>query len=182
MQCASCGEPLAADLKLCTVCADSRAKYDAGLAGVRGWLAWFCFMVGVLFPIGTLQNIRNFRIAVSRAAARDAWFIAVGNVYTAMFGLLVVAAFVVAYSILRLRPWAPRITTVFLISVPIFTGSLLLVPFAFSWPDKLTQHWQPIVVQSLVSNVLSSLIWLAYFSVSRRVRVNFPPDRFSPDS
>jgi hypothetical protein len=139
-------------------------------------------MIGVLFPIGTILNFAKLRRAFSNGAPESPWLTVIEISYAALFGILIVTAIVVALAIVNLKPWAPRLTRMFLVSVPLSTPSLLLVPFVLSWSGLKAQHWQVSVVQSLVSNVLSSLICLSYFSVSRRVRVNFPSDRRQPDS
>jgi hypothetical protein len=177
MQCAICGEPLPADLRLCKPCAAARAERNARFVGVHGWLRLFCYMVGVLFPIGTVLNFSEYRRAILGSALQSSTLTVVEIFYVALFGLLVIAAVIVALSIAYLKPWAPQITRMFLVSVPVATASLLLVPFALSLHITKAQQWQAMILKSLLESALSCLICLLYFGISRRVRVNFPSER-----
>jgi hypothetical protein len=129
------------------------------LKGVKGRLYFFCFILGILNPIFFLINY--FFITTPQGLLTKYSGDATLQV-SILVGLgidigMVLFGFITAYKLWKVDPNAPKIAKIFLIAQLIFG----LIGLLFS------------IDKNSIRAVLSAIIWLWYFNVSKRVKATF---------
>ena len=188
MKCTGCGKPVTEDQILCLTCEaeeelrrqtkeeadESQARYDSSLVGVRGWLAFFCVGTGILGPIGILQELGTFP-ELLQATHGDAVLVTVTWGLLGLMVILIASSVGVALGLALQKPWAPRVTKIFLIAVPSLFWMLVLAASAAAKLAGLAGIWKLESLLGICGTTISCGLWYWYFSVSRRVTMTYAP-------
>jgi hypothetical protein len=159
------------------------------LKGVGGWLAFFCFMLLVVYPLLTLilwgQNQAKIEYrrknppvpAQTSDPALNQWFDSpAAQIHKPVVGsachiAIALAAFGVIAGVMLLArtKGAVMVTKLYLLCVPLASLSQLLFVRA-ELSEDLKRVMTPIMVQDVIKSALYGAIWFAYFCQSRRVK------------
>src|SRR3954453_4648876 len=131
MNCADCGKPLGGTETICETCAAEAdlmrqtreeqiavdVHHDAGLIGIRGWLAFFCVSIGILTPTRMLEELRFLSREFEQESDSSFGMILFGSMI-ALTLLIAASSIVVAISVALRKAWAPRAAKIYLLSIP----------------------------------------------------------------
>lgn len=189
MNCADCGKPFAGSGQLCETCAaeaelmrqtrqeqiELDAHHDAGLVGIRGWLAFFCISAGILTPSRSIEELNGLGAEFQQEASSGSMLstILLGTVL-ALFVLITVSSVAVAAALALRKVWAPRAAKIYLVSVPLVMWCIVLIPTALVRMLGTPVDFDSGMIAETAASTIVSGIWFWYFRVSRRVKMTFP--------
>ena len=140
--------------------------------GIGGWLWFFIIIHMYIAPLLALLLQLTWwfmpGMGLSIGPSEDAFFLA--GLRSAIFIGLAIYGFVAAWRLNGMRRGAVRFVKLYLIVsvIPSLLSPTLLLGSAT--PD----------IPEIINGVLWSVIWLAYFSVSKRVKATYPESAPSP--
>ncbi len=141
--------------------------------GVGGWLAVFCLLTGFLFPLRALTDAAVFHRFADRAAQRIPGLAAMADAYSGVYLVLSILAVITSIVLVLHTSHAVDFAKAFLLLVPMATVALVLLPGLAHLNDTEQAEWFDGVMLDFVISLAMSLAWLAYFSVSRRVKMTY---------
>lgn len=118
--------------------------------GISGWLGWFIFGIFLSSIVDIVISLSDF----------SSWYIL--DLAFDIFGLFV------GYSLIKMKPRAVKHTKIFLLSLAIY-DVLILILLSLISQDSTTSDGISMTFRSIVY----ALVWLWYFSVSKRVKATY---------
>jgi hypothetical protein len=135
------------------------------LKGVKGWLFFFCLVIGVFTPIMAIYNISawgdvssSYYSGVETIKAYDI----ICSLFIAAFGIYT------AYYLWKIKPNAVKIAKKFIIAAGIYNLLLFILLFSLDLPSSADQ-----VAPQVFVRIIVLACWYSYFNRSKRVKATY---------
>jgi hypothetical protein len=135
------------------------------LKGVKGWLFFFCLVIGVFTPIMAIYNIgawgdvsSSYYSGIETIKTYDI----ICSLFIGGFGIYT------AYFLWKIKPNAVKIAKMFIIAAGIYNLLLLIMLFSLDLPSSADQIAPQVIVRIIVL-----ACWYSYFNKSRRVKATY---------
>jgi hypothetical protein len=135
------------------------------LKGVKGWLFFFCLVIGIFTPIMVIYNIGAW------GDVSSSYYSGIDTIKTYdIFGGLLIGGFGIytAYCLWKIRPNAVKTAKIFIIAAAIENLLLMILLLSLDLPSTA----EDIAVQPFLRLIVLAC-WYAYFTKSRRVKATY---------
>lgn len=140
-------------------------KVQGETKGVKGWLFFFCLVIGVFTPIMVIYNIGAW------GDVSSSYYSGIDTIKTYdIFGGLLIGGFGIytAYCLWKIRPNAVKTAKIFIIAAAIENLLLWILLLSLDLPSAAEDiSYQPFI------KVIVLACWYTYFTKSRRVKATY---------
>jgi Protein of unknown function (DUF2569) len=151
--------------------------------GVRGWLAFFCFVLIVGNPLLTILTVLQALTVVGALRRFDPDAARTLDSFTSFAGVfsftLAAFSFIAGILLIRRTRNAVIVAKIYTAAVPTIALLALLAVFGTSASAEVREVMVQGGVQELIKSLGFFAIWFTYLSRSRRVKNTYSPDAYS---
>lgn len=153
--------------------ADPLPEQPGGPRGVGGFLLLFCILSAVVTPLTTaftiLQTFSTAGFLVARVPAVEHYVYA----ETAVRASLMLLSLNAGLKLWRVKPRAVSRAKLFLQCSLLSCLVMFFLPVFFDFPGGLVERFRSAMIPQFILVGIVAPLWLAYFSVSRRVKATY---------